>query len=278
MASLTLLPAFVPEGKRGAASAGGFTACLLLLLLVCCLYTGGDWFALATTGVLFGLGAVFLPPVLHSLPLPPALAGRKAALYVGIELLLLLALYGAGCLYSGGSWFLSAALWTVFGAAVLLLPFLLPQLPLPAGWLRHKGLLWLGAVSLLLLAGLAWEGRGGAYPPAMLLTAPLCLTLPWGWLGALRYLPLGRLLRVGIGLVWTGLWVWLAPFFLDRVMLLCGWLSNNPYDLHLPVDLTQWTSANTVSANVMFFLIVGFLLAGLVCLFLGLRRQRKQKQ
>ena len=40
VASLTLLPTFVPEGRRGLASLGGFTGCLLLLLLVCCLYTG----------------------------------------------------------------------------------------------------------------------------------------------------------------------------------------------------------------------------------------------
>ena len=34
VASLTLLPTFVPEGRRGLASLGGFTGCLLLLLLV----------------------------------------------------------------------------------------------------------------------------------------------------------------------------------------------------------------------------------------------------
>ena len=33
VASLTLLPTFVPEGRRGLASLGGFTGCLLLLLL-----------------------------------------------------------------------------------------------------------------------------------------------------------------------------------------------------------------------------------------------------
>ena len=75
VASLTLLPTFVPEGRRGLlASLGGFTGCLLLLLLVCCLYTGGDWFLIAGVSVLFGMGLVFLP----LRPARPAPAGGLA--------------------------------------------------------------------------------------------------------------------------------------------------------------------------------------------------------
>lgn len=111
VASLTLLPVFVPEGRRGAACFGGFAGCLVVLLGVCCLYTGGDWFPLAALGSLFGLGLAFLPLVLRSLPLPEGLAHRKAALYVGIELVLLFALLGAACLDSRGTWFVSAVVW-----------------------------------------------------------------------------------------------------------------------------------------------------------------------
>ena len=80
--------------------------------------------------VLFGMGLVFLPFALCALPLPEELAHRKVSLYVGIELLLLLALFGVACLYTGGTWFLSAALWTVFGLGIALLPLLLPALEL----------------------------------------------------------------------------------------------------------------------------------------------------
>lgn len=58
-ASLTLLPALTPEGKRGLWSLGGFTGSLLLLLLICCLYTGGTWFPTAALGTLLGFGCVF---------------------------------------------------------------------------------------------------------------------------------------------------------------------------------------------------------------------------
>lgn len=276
VASLTLLPVFVPEGRRGAACFGGFAGCLVVLLGVCCLYTGGDWFPLAALGSLFGLGLAFLPLVLRSLPLPEGLAHRKAALYVGIELVLLFALLGAACLDSRGTWFVSAVVWTLFGAGAFLLPPLLPQLPLPAGWQRHKALVYFSWETLLLLLGLAWEGRNGDFPLPMLPMALLCLTLPWGWLGAVRYLPGSRWVRVGLGLVWTGLWVWLAPFALDRVLLASGWISSQPYDLRLPFDLTNWGDSQVLSANVLFLIILGAVAAGGVCLAVGLARRRRR--
>lgn len=272
VASLTLLPTFVPEGRRGLASLGGFTGCLLLLLLVCCLYTGGDWFLITGVSVLFGMGLVFLPFALCALPLPEELAHRKVSLYVGIELLLLLALFGVACLYTGGTWFLSAALWTVFGLGIALLPLLLRQLPLPWNWSRHKAVVYLSFESILLLAGLAWEGRTGDFPLPMLPIALLCLALPWGWLGALRYLPLGRWFRAGVGLAWTGLWIWLAPFVLDQIYLHMGYFTSTPYQLILPIDFHNWAAA--MSANVMFLIILGFLLLGLLCVVAGILWRR----
>ena len=272
VASLTLLPTFVPEGRRGLASLGGFTGCLLLLLLVCCLYTGGDWFLIAGVSVLFGMGLVFLPFALRALPLPEELAHRKVSLYAGIELLLLLALFGVACLYTGGTWFLSAALWTVFGLGIALLPLLLRQLPLPWNWSRHKAVVYLSFESILLLAGLAWEGRTGDFPLPMLPIALLCLALPWGWLGALRYLPLGRWFRAGVGLAWTGLWIWLAPFVLDQIYLHIGYFTSTPYQLILPIDFHNWAAA--MSANVMFLIILGFLLLGLLCVVAGILWRR----
>ena len=102
VAALTLLPTFVPRERRGAVALGGFTAALVLLLGVCCLYCGGTWFPVAAVSVVFGLGLVFLPFVLRTLPLPAVLSRRKSALYVGIELALLLALYGAACCIPAG--------------------------------------------------------------------------------------------------------------------------------------------------------------------------------
>lgn len=74
-ASLTLVPAIAalyPKLCRCKAglSFGCFTFSLALLLLICCIYSKGDWFAVAAFGVLFGLGFVIVPVLLHQLPLP----------------------------------------------------------------------------------------------------------------------------------------------------------------------------------------------------------------
>lgn len=67
----------------------GASPSLELLLLAACLFSGGDWFLLASAGVL-GLGAAFLPGALRELPRP--LGEHKAVLYLGTETLLLCAL------------------------------------------------------------------------------------------------------------------------------------------------------------------------------------------
>ena len=100
-ASVTLVPVLVPERLRGVACLGSFTGFLLLLLAVCCIYTGGDWFFLGATGVLFGMGLFFTPYILRKLPLPEQISERKTSVYIAVETALLLLLLGAGCIYDG---------------------------------------------------------------------------------------------------------------------------------------------------------------------------------
>ena len=246
---------------------------LLCLLGACCLYTGGDWFLVAAAGVLFGTGLVFLPLVLRSLPLPEKLSNRKALLYVLGELLLLLCLFGGSCLYTGGNWFLSASLWTVFGLSIPLLPPLMKQIPLPLRWRSHKALVYFSFETVLLLVGLAYQGWGTFFPVPALPLALLCLALPWGWMAALRYLPLNRWFRLGTGFGWTALWLWLAPWSLDQILLRSNQISSHPYQLLLPVDFTRWTG-DALTANVTLFILLGLILLAALCAVLGIRRAR----
>ena len=103
-ASLTLVPALV-EQPRGAWVAGSFTLCTELALLAACLYSGGDWFPVAGMGTLFGLSLFLLPAVLRSLPLPPLWQNRKALLYFGAELVLLLLLLAVCAWDARAAWF-----------------------------------------------------------------------------------------------------------------------------------------------------------------------------
>lgn len=281
-ASLTFLPSFAPEGRQTATVFGGFLLSLLFTLAVSCLYSGGTWFPIAAAGSAFGLGLIFLPFVLRQLPLPPALRERKALLYVLIELALLILIY-ALCIAPaeryGGVWFVSATLWTVFGLAVFLLPvFLRRAIPLPERWRSHKALLYFTVMSALLLLGVAWEGRFGDILPALSI-AVTALILPWGWLGAVRYLPIpSRWIRLGTGFLWTAVWYEFFPWILDHILLAAGEINSRPVRL-LPygVDLTNWSDGWVRSDNINFLIILGFLALGAACVGIGVWRKKQQE-
>ena len=264
--SLVLLPFFLPtlplpsalEGRKTSLYLAAETVLLLVLLLVCCLYTGGDWFAMAAVGVLFGLSLFLTPIFLRQLPLPAPLSRCRATLYAGIEVVLLLILLLTGCLYTGGDWFFVAAAGSLFGLGLVLLPLPLRQLPLPEGLSRHKALLYFIIETLLLfllLGTCAWYSGGGWLLPQGLPIALVCLALPWGLLGLLRYLPLSGWLRASLTCAWTGLWIWLAPWLVDRVVLGETWVGEEHYQLRIPFDLTRW-DFSTTAYNVIALILL----------------------
>lgn len=278
-ASLTLTPALAPEHMGGVWTAGAFTLAIELLLGVCCLYTGGDWFFVAGMSVLFGLCLLLLPLVLLRLPLPEALVSRKALLCLGADLALLLGLLGVCCAYTDGDWFWITAVSVLFAASILLLPFVIRQLPLPEALTRHRAALWLGTVSLMLfvLLGAACLYDGGDW--FLLPALPMALyglLLPWGVLVLVRYLRVGRWFRASAAVGFTALWYWLFPWVLDRVMALDGRFSDQPYSLLRPFgfDLLRWDAAGTAS-NVMLLILAALILAALILAAVGILRRRK---
>lgn len=278
-ASLTLTPALAPERMGGVWTAGAFTLAIELLLGVCCLYTGGDWFFVAGMSVLFGLCLLLLPLVLLRLPLPEALVSRKALLCLGADLALLLGLLGVCCAYTDGDWFWITAVSVLFAASILLLPFVIRQLPLPEALTRHRAALWLGTVSLMLfvLLGAACLYDGGHW--FLLPALPMALyglLLPWGVLVLVRYLRVGGWFRASAAVGFTALWYWLFPWVLDRVMALDGRFSDQPYSLLRPFgfDLLRWDAAGTAS-NVMLLILAALILAALILAAVGILRRRK---
>lgn len=250
--SLVLLPVLLPTLPLPPALARRKTSfylvletvLLLLLLLISCLYTGGNWFLMAAVGVVFGLSLFFTPVFLCQLPLPAPLSRCKAALYIGIETVLLLVLLLTGCLlYSESFWFPLAATGTLFGLGLVLLPIPLCQLPLPEEIKHHKTLLYFAIETLLLiflLGAAEWYSGGGWLFTQGLPIALLGLTLPWGLMGIIRYLPVNGWFRTSLSCVWTGLWAWLTPWMMDRIMILNGWTTNQPYRLRIPFDFSRW--------------------------------------
>ena len=199
---------------------------------------------LASQGTLswfwIGLAAVLLAA---SLTLAPALVSLRQELIpyrasislmsalVFLEVLLLFC-----CLYSGGDWFPMAAVGVLFGLSMFIVPVLLWQLPLGAFAARNKLLVWFIVETALLFVLLAvgqWYSGGNWLWSIGVPVTLVGLTLPWGLMAVGRYLPLGPWARGSLCFVWLGLWMWLSPWAVDRVMLVNGW-NDDPYRLSWP--------------------------------------------
>lgn len=278
-ASLTLTPAVTvlfPRLERysGAITFGCFTVSLELLLLVCCLYTHGDWFAVAGVSVLFGLTLVFGPFVLHAMPAPEWLCGRKTSAYLIFETALLILLLLVCRLYTGGHWFVVASVSVLFGLGFAIVPVLLRQLPLPEPFCRHKLLLYFAVQSVMLLLT-ALVAAPGAFLLEGLPVCLLCLSLPWGAMAAARYLPLNGCFRAAVCLAWTGLWNWAFPWMLWLV-LRGDMMSNSPRPW-VGLDFRLWGSWHTAQ-NVYALVLIALGAAALILCAVGFALERKRSE
>ena len=128
-ASLTVVPLMMPKNKR-LWTITLFTVSLLVLLAVCCIYSGGNWFFIAASGVLFGLSIPFMPVVVNTNPVAKVLGNNKALTVVGTYTLLYFIMMACVGIKSGSPEFfrISAAfslppliyMWTMF--ALIRLP------------------------------------------------------------------------------------------------------------------------------------------------------------
>lgn len=297
-ASLTLAPALVSmrpalERYKWAVSLGCAAASLELLLLICCLYTGGNWFWVAFAGTIFGLSLALLPFLLPTLPLPAALAGRKTSLYLGLETVLLILLLLVCCLYTGGDWLILAAAGTLFGLSVVFLPVFLRQLPLPQALGRHKALAYFSLETVFLMALLAvvcWRTGGDWFLTQGVPQALAALTLPWGLMALIRYLPVSGWFRASASCAWTGLWLWLYPWVEERILTANGWTTSRPYRLLIPFDFSYWgpyvTPAadgaavydNSIASNVMVIILLSLGALAVILAAVGAARKARRRK
>ena len=80
-ASFIIVPFLVPEDKIFWMFCS-FCVSLILLLGVSCIYTGGDWFWIASSAVLFGLAIPFLPGVVNAHPVKRLIGSTSKTLIV----------------------------------------------------------------------------------------------------------------------------------------------------------------------------------------------------
>lgn len=287
-ASLTLIPALTAlcpklEHYKAPISIGAFTVSFELLLFICCLYSGGDWFIVAGPSVLFGLSFILLPFLLPALPLPAYAAGRKASFYLLTEIILLLFLLLMCSLYSGGNWFMIAAVSVVFGLGFFILPVLLCQLLKGKPLYQHKALLYFSIQTVLLIVLLV---VADSYTGANVLLgvslpiAFLCLLLPWGVMAAIRYLTANPWLRASAAFIWSDLWIWISPYAFEKIVSARYGASSSPYTLMIPFDFSVW-AGQKIAYNVLALILFSFTAAAVILAVIGIMSnasKRKNKE
>ena len=123
LASVTVVP-MIFEKNKGLWTLGGFTGSLMLLLLTINIFSGGNWFFVATVPILFGLSVMFAPYVINRLPLTGFFAQNKGLLAMAANTVLLYAIIVVSGLYaqSGADYWGTSLLITTI---CLLLPWLM---------------------------------------------------------------------------------------------------------------------------------------------------------
>ena len=256
--------------------------CLILLLLACDLRSGRpmDFFPETAAGCLLAISVLFQPIVLRQ-TLPGVWQHRKTTVYLAVNLILLLALLLICDLRFGApmAWFPEAALGSLLAASVLFLPVMLRQLPLPPRLGRHKALLGLSAVTLLLAALLAVtcirSGGHWFWMPGLPL-ALLGLVLPWSLLGILRYLPLGNWEKASACCAALAIYTFFGVWAAERLCILGGLASDGRlHSLGPRPQFLCWDSDWVVWENVTAILCILWAVLAVVFLVIGRRRKRK---
>jgi len=121
-ASLILVPILVPEDKAFWTFCA-FCASLMILLGITCLVSGGNWFWVASSAALFGLGVIFLPFVIRARPVQKWIGdSNKVLIVIAADLVLFLNMMTAINLrrnMTGNGWLLLIGVLAGVGLAVL---------------------------------------------------------------------------------------------------------------------------------------------------------------
>ena len=254
---------------------------LLLLLLVVCLYTHGSWFIMAAVSVLFGLSLFLLPVFLRQIPLPKWVSRCKLSLYIVTETALLLLLLLVACIYNRGDWFIITAVSVLFGLGLFLLPVLLRQLALPEWIAENKTLTYfiIETVLLLLVVYLGQLYVGDTHRIFGLSLTLLLLTLPWGIMASLRYLPVNGYFRASAACGWTALYIWTMPWLAKLLTILHYGSSDGwNYDLATPFRFSEWGMGFVNGGSWMGngIVIIAFTIAAVVLACIGFKRGKKK--
>lgn len=276
-----VLQRFAKKERKRTYTIGVVTAAVLMVPIIVCLICNLavghslDWFFIVLASL-----AVFA-----SITVVPMVVEKKAGLwtllcFTGSLLLLLLVIV----IYTGGSWFLLAAVPIIFGFSVLFAPYVLKKINLPSALANKKGLiamiwdtLWLFAI--IMVAG--WASKDTAYWEIAIPITAYCIILPWALFLVIRYgkhfgkasnSKMHGLIKGGICTIIVGVYMTITNNVINSII---GggttWHFNN-------VNFKDWTTLAAVNANIWVISLISTVTVGLILIIVGLIVQKSKNR
>jgi len=254
--------------KRTAYTVGVSVAAVLmipvLVTFIVNLATGRtlDWFFIVLTSLF----------VVISLSVVPLLKQENKLLWtIGTFTMSLLVLLLTITIFTGGSWFLIAALPIVAFILICFLPYILYKCP-QKGLLKYaKGLICMGVNSLMIYTIVVTAliyAQATIYMGSALLTVSLSLILPWIIFIIIRYVKINGFLRAGFCVLIGSVYNLFFNSWIGRI-----W--NHETGVRFTyVDFTNWSDNLVLNANIDAIIFMSLVFIAVVLLVIGTIRRK----
>jgi len=260
--------------RRKTTVVGIVMACVLmvpvLVCLICNLAIGHalDWFYIVLASLM----------VVASLTVVPLVSIKKRFFrtllsFTATTILLL----GVICIFVRGDWFFMVAVSFLFGMAVVFLPYIIRNIPLPGGLKNHKALIvmlidTIGLYALIFVIGLYVDADRFYWTTGLMCTT-FGVLLPWAALVIYRYLRLHALAKTGLFVMVAGLF---TAFSNDVIRVIVEGVKRITI---LEADFSDWKSLEVFNANIYVIVLAATFLTGIILIMLGaiLHNSRKKR-
>ena len=275
-----VLQTFAKKERKRTFTIGVVTAAVLMIPVVVCLICNLavghslDWFFIVLASL-----AVFA-----SVTVVPMMIEKNAGMwtlggFTGSLLALLLIIN----IYTGGKWFLMAAIPIIFGLSVIFAPYVIKHINLPPALANKKGLLVMGWDTLWLSAIIAAAGIGNTtlnyWGNAVAITA-YCILLPWLLFLTIRYSrfpgtaknsKLHGLIKGGICVIVVGAYLTLTNNVIN------GIIGGGTHWGFSDVDFLNWTTISAVNANIWLLILLSTIMIGTILIIAGIIVQKSKR-
>ncbi|MBR4555688.1 MAG: zf-HC2 domain-containing protein [Ruminococcus sp.] len=254
--------------KRRSVLAGGIIGGIFALPILICLIVnlasgaGLSWFFIVLT-------AMFIPASLTVVPL--MMPDNKALWTLGGFTVSLITLLGVCCLYSGGSWFFTAASAVLFGLSVPFLPAVVRAKPIAARLGKHKGTAVMAGytvtfVLMMICIGIGSRSPGSFFGYAAAFSLPM-LAYMWGIFALIRFLRWNAAFKAAACIFLSALMFFLYD---TLVLLLLG------RGLRFPtLDFTQTGDQGIIDSISWAVLFAGAFFAAIIAAVGAVRNKKK---